>query len=122
MLPMTLDPSQLPDDIAILKAMVIAGGREIEALKLTIAKLRRDKFGASSERGAKLLDQLELQLAELRGERGAGYSDSQDQRAGRTEQGQAAAQARPPATACAFATRARGAFRPRRHARAAAGP
>jgi len=62
---MTLDPSQLPDDIAILKAMVIAGGREIEALKLTIAKMRRDKFGASSERGAKLLDQLELQLAEL---------------------------------------------------------
>jgi transposase len=65
MLPMTLDPSQLPDDIAILKAMVIAGGREIEALKLTIAKMRRDKFSASSERGAKLLDQLELQLAEL---------------------------------------------------------
>ena len=65
MLPMTLDPSQLPDDIATLKAMVIAGGREIEALKLTIAKMRRDKFGASSERGAKLLDQLELQLAEL---------------------------------------------------------
>lgn len=65
MLPMTLDPSQLPDDIAALKAMVIAGGQEIEALKLTIAKMRRDKFGASSERGAKLLDQLELQLAEL---------------------------------------------------------
>jgi transposase len=65
MLPMTLDPSELPDDIATLKAMVIAGGREIEALKLTIAKMRRDKFGASSERGAKLLDQLELQLAEL---------------------------------------------------------
>jgi transposase len=61
---MTLDPSQLPDDIATLKAMVIAGGREIEALKLTIAKMRRDKFGTSSERGAKLLDQLELQLAE----------------------------------------------------------
>ena len=62
---MTFDPSQLPDDIATLKAMVIAGGQEIEALKLTIAKMRRDKFGASSERGAKLLDQLELQLAEL---------------------------------------------------------
>jgi transposase len=62
---MTLDPSQLPDDIATLKAMVIAGGREIEALKLTIAKMRRDKFGASSERGARLLDQLELQLAEI---------------------------------------------------------
>jgi transposase len=38
---------------------------EVETLKLTIAKLRRDKFGASSERGARLIDQLELQLAEL---------------------------------------------------------
>jgi transposase len=59
------DPSQLPDDIATLKAMLIASGREIEALKLTIAKMRRGKFGASSERGAKLIDQLELRLAEL---------------------------------------------------------
>jgi transposase len=72
MLPMTLDPAQLPDDIATLKAMVIAAerkatdpGLEIEALKLTIAKLQRNTFGASSESGKKLLDQLELQLAEL---------------------------------------------------------
>lgn len=76
---MTLDPAQLPDDIATLKTMLIAESAarasaeatanersaEIENLKLTIAKMRRDKFGASSERGAKLLDQLELQLAEL---------------------------------------------------------
>lgn len=72
LLRMTLDPAQLPDDIATLKAMLIAANKragehdaEIENLKLTIAKLQRDKFGASSERGAKLLDQLELQLAEL---------------------------------------------------------
>jgi transposase len=72
MLRMTLDPAQLPDDIATLKAMVIAAekkandrGLEIEALKLTIAKLQRGTFGASSESGRKLLDQLELQLAEL---------------------------------------------------------
>ncbi len=38
---------------------------EVETLKLTIAQLRRNKFGASSERGARLIDQLELQLAEL---------------------------------------------------------
>src|SRR5256885_4177355 len=70
--PMTLDPTQLPNDIATLKAMVIAAekkasdrGLEIEALKLTIAKLQRNTFGASSESGKKLLDQLELQLAEL---------------------------------------------------------
>src|SRR5436190_19038040 len=72
MLPMTLDPAQRPDDIATLKAMVIAAekkasdrGLEIEALKLTIAKLQRNTFGASSESGKKLLNQLELQLAEL---------------------------------------------------------
>lgn len=34
-------------------------------LKLQIAKLRQDRFGASSERGRKLLDQMELQLEEL---------------------------------------------------------
>src|SRR5271167_3987865 len=34
-------------------------------LKLLIAKLRRDRFGQSSERGRRLLDQLELQLEEL---------------------------------------------------------
>ena len=41
-------------------------------LKLVIAKLKHDQFGASSERGRKLLDQMELQLEELetRGERG----------------------------------------------------
>jgi transposase len=75
---MTLDPTQLPDDITALKAMLIATAKrahdaetrastldaEIENLKLTIAKLQHDKFGTSSER-ARLLDQLELQLAEL---------------------------------------------------------
>ena len=33
--------------------------------KLLIAKLRREQYGQSSERGRKLLDQLELQLEEL---------------------------------------------------------
>lgn len=37
----------------------------IAPLKLVIAKLRHDKFGASSERGRKLLDQMELELGEL---------------------------------------------------------
>jgi transposase len=65
---MALDPAQLPDDIATLKAMLVAAAigydAEIANLKLTIAKLRRAEYGASSERGAKL-DQLELQLGEL---------------------------------------------------------
>jgi transposase len=69
---MTLDPAQLPDDTASLKAMLIAAAHrvndldaEIESLKLTIAKLQHEQFGPSSERGARLLDQLELQLGEL---------------------------------------------------------
>ena len=33
--------------------------------KLLIAKLRREQYGQSSERGRKLLDQLELQLEEV---------------------------------------------------------
>lgn len=37
----------------------------IQELKLEIAKLRRDKYGVSSERRARLIDQLELQLEEL---------------------------------------------------------
>ncbi|WP_458098378.1 IS66 family transposase [Roseomonas sp. WA12] len=37
----------------------------IAHLKLVIAKLRHNRFGASSERGRKLLDQLELELGEL---------------------------------------------------------
>ena len=67
-----LDPAELPDDVATLKAMLVAANvrvgnldAEIANLKLTIAKLQRAEFGASSERGSKLLDQLELQLVEL---------------------------------------------------------
>ena len=68
----------LPDDVITLKAMLraeraarLAAEAEaqartllIEKLKLTIKKLRHEQFGQSSERGA-LLDQLELQLADL---------------------------------------------------------
>jgi transposase len=68
-----------PDDIETLRAALAseqAARREAEArasgaealvlqLKLLIAKLKHDKFGASSERGRKLIDQLELQLDEL---------------------------------------------------------
>jgi transposase len=69
---MVLDPAALPDDVAALKAMLIAEHKraedldaEIETLKLTIAKLRHDRFGNSSERTSVLMDQLELQLGEL---------------------------------------------------------
>jgi transposase len=83
---MTFDPAQLPDDVATLKAMLgaiqaaklLSDQRaanaearsldldaQIANLKLTIAKMKRDTFGASSERGTKLIDQMELQLGEL---------------------------------------------------------
>lgn len=69
----------LPDDIDALKAALLAeraARREWEAraagaeamvthLKLMIALHKRDRFGASAERGRKLLDQLEMQLEEI---------------------------------------------------------
>jgi transposase len=86
----------LPDDVAILKAMLrseraarLAAEAEahartllIEKLKLTIKKLRHGQFGQSSERGV-LLDQLELQLADL--EENAAQSDTAAQMAMLTE-------------------------------------
>ena len=76
---MALDPATLPDDSPLLKAMLLASvaraekaearsndlDGQIAHLKLTIAKLQRAEHGASSEKGVRLLDQLELQLGEL---------------------------------------------------------
>jgi transposase len=83
---MNLALDDLPDDIATLRAALVATRShaahvEIELaaararcsddqaviahLKLMIAKLNREKFGPRSERSARLLDQLELQLEEL---------------------------------------------------------
>jgi len=74
---MSTDDS-LPTDLAGAHTMIIAQRAAlleaqseaqhrallIEKLKYTIAKLRHERFGQSSERGA-ILDQLELQLADL---------------------------------------------------------
>src|SRR5213595_1569902 len=68
----------LPTDLASAHALIIAQRAAliaaqseaqyrallIEKLKYTIKKLRHEQFGQSSERSA-LLDQLELQLADL---------------------------------------------------------
>lgn len=76
---MTTTADSLPDDIDALKALVLAEraarldaeaeararALEIETLKLKIAKLRHEQYGASSERGARLLEQLELELTDL---------------------------------------------------------
>src|SRR4029077_7727026 len=75
---MTLTADSLPNDVETLKAMVIAAHAArlnaeaeararallIEQMKFTIAKLRHERFGQSSERGA-ILEQLELALAEM---------------------------------------------------------
>ena len=62
----------LPEDIEALKRMVLehralldSRAREIESLKLLIAKLRRMQFGRSSERLEREIEQLELALDEL---------------------------------------------------------
>ena len=76
---MTPAPDNLPDDIAALRAALAAerlARREAEAraagaevmvahLKLLIARLERDKYGASSGRGRRLIGQPELELGEL---------------------------------------------------------
>ena len=41
------------------------GRLEIERLKLMLAKLRREQFGQSSERGKQLIEQLELAIEDL---------------------------------------------------------
>jgi transposase len=69
----------IPSDIDVLRAALVTeqqARREAEArasgaeamvahLKPLIAKMKRDRFGASAERGRKLLDQLEMQLEDL---------------------------------------------------------
>src|SRR5688572_17315406 len=69
----------LPDEIEALKVALIAARAEVASaraqrsddqaliayLKLQIEKLNRDRYGPRSERTARLLHQLELQLEEL---------------------------------------------------------
>ena len=83
---MSTDREPLPADLATAHAMILAERAarleaeararnaeaetssirlEIERLKLLLARMRRERFGQSSERGARLIEQLELQLAEL---------------------------------------------------------
>jgi transposase len=83
---MEVDPAALPDDIEALKAALLAERARADAaqseaavaraeqsdahalivhLKLQIEKLKREIYGPRSERSARLLDQMELQLEEL---------------------------------------------------------
>ncbi len=79
-------PDDLPTDLAAAHALILAmrsalevaeeradaaeqaarsRALEIERLKLLLAKARREQYGQSSERGRQLIEQLELQLADL---------------------------------------------------------
>lgn len=83
---METDSADLPDDIEALKAALLAAVARADAaqidaaiaraeqsdahalivhLKLQIEKLKREIYGPRSERSARLLDQMELQLEEL---------------------------------------------------------
>lgn len=69
----------LPDDPAALKAMLVAERAEadrmaasmrayealIQALKIHIARLKKQKFGPSSEKIAREIEQLQLALEDL---------------------------------------------------------
>jgi transposase len=77
-----LDAAHLPDDIAALKAMLLASEArvahlsaelstrtaEIEHLKLVLAKLRRMQFGRRFEKLDLQIEQLELKLEDLEAE------------------------------------------------------
>src|SRR5947208_2264699 len=74
---MEIDVAHLPEDTAALQALVrqLAGtvksqGLKIAQLEARIAKLKRMQFGQSSERIAREIEQLELELDELHEEEG----------------------------------------------------
>jgi transposase len=48
-----------------VEALMSGARLEIERLKLLLAKARREQYGRSSERGAQIIAQLELQLVEI---------------------------------------------------------
>tara|TARA_B100001059_G_scaffold213429_1_gene229265 strand:- start:52 stop:1677 length:1626 start_codon:yes stop_codon:yes gene_type:complete len=53
-------------ELAQARAVVSTSEAMIKHLRLEIAKLRREQYGHSSERRARLIDQMELQLEELK--------------------------------------------------------
>ena len=60
------DPAALKEIIAGLQATLRAHDLLVQALRIRIAKLRKQKFGASSEKIEREIEQLELALEDLR--------------------------------------------------------
>ena len=89
-------PLPLPTDLAEAHALILRQREELAAaevrasgaevmiahLKLIIAKLRREQYGQSSERGRQVLDQLELQLEELEAETSESAVTAEEKTAG----------------------------------------
>lgn len=87
----------LPDNPALLKALVSAQQAEIEHLKFIIAKFRRMQFGRRSEQMDETVAQLELALEELECVRGElGPSDEVTAPATESDAGVATAPKRKP--------------------------
>lgn len=87
---MPIDPSDLPDDIEALKALVLAQresialmeralavrSMEIEQLNLQLSKLRRMQFGQKSEKLDRQIEQIETRLEDLLAEEGAAQTEA----------------------------------------------
>ncbi len=80
---MTTSSDQLPSDLADAHALIVAlrsealiRRLETEKLKFLIAKLRREQFGPSSERGRLLVEQLELAIADVEESQGAAEAEA----------------------------------------------
>lgn len=103
-----MDAADLPDDLEALKTFALAAWAEaanakadaaqakarlttadvlIESLKYEIARLKRETYGQTSERGARLIEQMEFQLDELETDRGEdeAAADAAARQAGRPE-------------------------------------
>lgn len=63
------DAANAKAEAAFVKARLTTTNVLIESLKLEIARLRRETYGQTSERGARLIEQLEFQLEELETDR-----------------------------------------------------
>ena len=78
-----MSSDQLPSDLADAHVMIVAlrsetlvRRLETEKLKFIIAKLRREQFGQSSERGKLLVEQLELAIADVEESQGEAEAEA----------------------------------------------
>ena len=72
---------KLTAELAAAKAGLMAYALQIEKLKFQLARLRRQRFGSSSERIDREIAQLELQLEELEATKAAAEAKAEAERA-----------------------------------------